>query len=360
MIKVMTSEIGPDLFGIFCSPKSQIPNLQNMQKRFYFRPSRLRCFNQNIEVCIHLYICVLKILFGIHTIAVFFIDRDHFQLGSMSHFLNVRAAEYQDLPDYPTEAPDPTVRNVELPPSSTTAEALNFDLGAELITKTKKKGKKDRSFYSDSGESDKSGSESESGSGSGSGSESESGSGTEDSESDSEDSGSGSEEEETGSESSDDEDAKSKTKKKQIDKATSNGINDKTSKKKPRKVVRYSRKDDVSNSEEEEEDESSNDNSHSGSESDSESEDDRKPNNKVDANANHTQSSKVDGGEKKEDDASTSSAAEIGPTGDSENLLKELDDLGNGNGNGIMKSDEVKPSIQLEDSLIQQPTNDKV
>lgn len=286
---------------------------------------------------------------------LFFVDRDHFQLGSMSHFLNIRAAEYQDLPEYPTEAPDSTVRNVELPPSSTTAEALNFDLGTELITKPKKKGKKDSSFYSESGESDKSGSGSESGSGSGS----ESGSGTEDSESDSEDSGSGSDEEESGSESSDDQGATSKTKKKQIDKATSNGINDKISKKKPRKVVRYTRKDAVSNSEEDEEDESSNDNSHSGSESDSESEDDRKPNNKVDANANHTQSSKIKAEEKKEDAASTSTAAEVGPDGDSEKLLKELDDLGNGN--GIVKVDEVLiPNVQLGDPSIQQSLNDKV
>jgi len=44
-----------------------------------------------------------------------FIDRDEFQLGSLSHFLNVRAVGYMDLPSFPAVAPDPNVRNVEPP-----------------------------------------------------------------------------------------------------------------------------------------------------------------------------------------------------------------------------------------------------
>jgi AP-3 complex subunit beta len=44
-----------------------------------------------------------------------FKDREVFQLGSLSHFLNSRATGYQDLPNYPEEAPDASVRNVEPP-----------------------------------------------------------------------------------------------------------------------------------------------------------------------------------------------------------------------------------------------------
>lgn len=42
------------------------------------------------------------------------VDRDHFQLGSLSHLLNAKAVGYQELPDWPDEAPDPSVRNVEV------------------------------------------------------------------------------------------------------------------------------------------------------------------------------------------------------------------------------------------------------
>ncbi|XP_069758881.1 AP-3 complex subunit beta-2 isoform X3 [Narcine bancroftii] len=44
-----------------------------------------------------------------------FKDRDHFQLGSLSHLLNSKASGYQELPDWPEAAPDPSVRNVEVP-----------------------------------------------------------------------------------------------------------------------------------------------------------------------------------------------------------------------------------------------------
>eukprot|EP00095_Tigriopus_kingsejongensis_P009742 maker-scaffold1553_size35894-snap-gene-0.10 protein:Tk09742 transcript:maker-scaffold1553_size35894-snap-gene-0.10-mRNA-1 annotation:"ap-3 complex subunit beta-2" len=42
-----------------------------------------------------------------------FKDREVYQLGSLSHFLNSRVNGYQDLPPFPTDAPDPSVRNVE-------------------------------------------------------------------------------------------------------------------------------------------------------------------------------------------------------------------------------------------------------
>lgn len=42
--------------------------------------------------------------------------RDTYQLGSLSHLLNMKATGYQDLPEWPAVAPDPGVRNVELPP----------------------------------------------------------------------------------------------------------------------------------------------------------------------------------------------------------------------------------------------------
>uniref|UniRef100_W5NCX5 AP-3 complex subunit beta n=1 Tax=Lepisosteus oculatus TaxID=7918 RepID=W5NCX5_LEPOC len=44
-----------------------------------------------------------------------FKDRDHFQLGSLSHLLNAKAVGYQELPEWPEAAPDPSVRNVEVP-----------------------------------------------------------------------------------------------------------------------------------------------------------------------------------------------------------------------------------------------------
>lgn len=38
---------------------------------------------------------------------------DHFQLGTLSHMIGVRASGYQELPDWPEVAPDPSVRNIE-------------------------------------------------------------------------------------------------------------------------------------------------------------------------------------------------------------------------------------------------------
>lgn len=42
------------------------------------------------------------------------IDRDHFQLGTLSHTLNNKATGYLELSNWPEVAPDPSVRNVEV------------------------------------------------------------------------------------------------------------------------------------------------------------------------------------------------------------------------------------------------------
>uniref|UniRef100_A0A8C4NEH5 AP-3 complex subunit beta n=1 Tax=Eptatretus burgeri TaxID=7764 RepID=A0A8C4NEH5_EPTBU len=67
-----------------------------------------------------------------------FKDRDQFQLGSLSHLLNMKVPGYQELPDWPEQAPDPSVRNVEVPEWTKPAG------------KEKKKDRKERSFYSES------------------------------------------------------------------------------------------------------------------------------------------------------------------------------------------------------------------
>ena len=43
-----------------------------------------------------------------------FSDRQGFQVGSLSHMINLKASGYQELPPYPEVAPDPSVRNVEV------------------------------------------------------------------------------------------------------------------------------------------------------------------------------------------------------------------------------------------------------
>lgn len=47
-------------------------------------------------------------------------ERQGFQVGSLSHMINLKANGYQELPQYPEVAPDPSVRNVEV--------SLNFSL----------------------------------------------------------------------------------------------------------------------------------------------------------------------------------------------------------------------------------------
>ncbi|XP_026058168.1 AP-3 complex subunit beta-2-like isoform X6 [Carassius auratus] len=134
-----------------------------------------------------------------------FKDRDHFQLGSLSHLLNAKAGGYQELPDWPESAPDPSVRNVEVKDSIP-------DWSKCTSRKDRKEKKAEKPFYSDS--------DGESGPTESADSESDSGSGSE-SASASDESGSGSEsgeETESEEEEEDEEEEKKKKRKKHLDK----------------------------------------------------------------------------------------------------------------------------------------------
>ncbi|XP_038157248.1 AP-3 complex subunit beta-2 isoform X10 [Cyprinodon tularosa] len=185
-----------------------------------------------------------------------FKDRDHFQLGSLSHLLNAKAGGYQELPDWPESAPDPSVRNVEVPEWT------------KCSSREKRKEKKvEKPFYSDSdgesGPTESADSESDSGSGSESGSE-ESRSGSESEESDE---ASMSEEEEE-----EDEEEK-KPKKRELKKPMHESKSEQSSEEEDRKRERKGKqRQSESESESEEQEESESESSQSESESDSESE----------------------------------------------------------------------------------------
>ncbi|XP_041852829.1 AP-3 complex subunit beta-2 isoform X9 [Melanotaenia boesemani] len=188
-----------------------------------------------------------------------FKDRDHFQLGSLSHLLNAKAGGYQELPDWPESAPDPSVRNVEVPEWT------------KCSSREKRKEKKvEKPFYSDSegesGPTESADSESDSSS------RSESGSGSEESRS-----GSESEDSEEGSESDDEEEdeeeKEKKKKKKEFKKPVQESMSEQSSEEEDRKHERRSkqRKSNSESESEEEESESESSQSESG-ESDSETE----------------------------------------------------------------------------------------
>ena len=70
-------------------------------------------------------------------------DIDQYQLGTLSHLINARAHGYQELPEWPEVAPDPSVRNV--------SEPVPVDVG-EIRTRAgvgKKKTTDLKSFYSE-------------------------------------------------------------------------------------------------------------------------------------------------------------------------------------------------------------------
>ena len=75
--------------------------------------------------------------------------RENFQLGSMSHYLNMRVNRYQELSNFPQTAPDAAVRNVG--EEKKVEESKKKD--PEKVTNNKKGGK---SFYSDESSSDSS------------------------------------------------------------------------------------------------------------------------------------------------------------------------------------------------------------
>ncbi|XP_008292749.1 AP-3 complex subunit beta-2 [Stegastes partitus] len=182
-----------------------------------------------------------------------FKDRDHFQLGSLSHLLNAKAGGYQELPDWPEAAPDPSVRNVEVPEWT------------KCSSREKRKEKKvEKPFYSDS--------EGESGPTESADSESDSASGSE-SRSGSEVSGSGSESEESeeGSESEEEEEEEEekdkKKKKKELKKPVHESESEQSSEEEDRKIARKSKqRTSESESESDEDEESESESSQSESE----------------------------------------------------------------------------------------------
>ncbi|XP_016102383.1 AP-3 complex subunit beta-2-like [Sinocyclocheilus grahami] len=197
-----------------------------------------------------------------------FKDRDHFQLGSLSHLLNAKAAGYQELPDWPESAPDPSVRNVEVKDSIP-------DWSKCSSRKDRKEKKVEKPFYSDSegesGPTESADSESDSGSGSASASGSdESGSGSESEES----------REETESEEEEEDEEEERKKRKKLDKtkakkqAEESAESEQSSGAEDRKRGRKAVKNQKSASESESESESSESEDESEEESEEESESD--------------------------------------------------------------------------------------
>lgn len=83
-------------------------------------------------------------------------DTDQYQLGTLSHALSMRVSGYADLPEFPGEAPDPTVRNIELPPETKNDMASLGSFGAGSDGAKKRPGSKSEKFYSDEDDEEKS------------------------------------------------------------------------------------------------------------------------------------------------------------------------------------------------------------
>lgn len=101
--------------------------------------------------------------------------RESYQLGSMSHYLNMRVNGYLPLPDYPTTAPDSNVRNVESPSEQRASIEPVIGAGKKVQSHktSSKKEPKAKSFYSESESDTESSAESSTSSSSSSGSESD-------------------------------------------------------------------------------------------------------------------------------------------------------------------------------------------
>ena len=69
-------------------------------------------------------------------------DLDQFQLGTLSHMINVKANGYQELPDWPEVPPDSSVRDVDVQMSWMGSSGAKSKLA-------KKKAEKEKSFYSE-------------------------------------------------------------------------------------------------------------------------------------------------------------------------------------------------------------------
>uniref|UniRef100_A0A8C6NUL4 AP-3 complex subunit beta n=1 Tax=Nothobranchius furzeri TaxID=105023 RepID=A0A8C6NUL4_NOTFU len=91
-----------------------------------------------------------------------FKDRDHFQLGSLSHLLNAKAGGYQELPDWPEAAPDPSVRNVEVKESVRAVGTVTYrDTGTNSASASDSASDSEQSRSSSESEESDEGSESE-------------------------------------------------------------------------------------------------------------------------------------------------------------------------------------------------------
>jgi len=117
------------------------------------------------------------------TIESKFANRDEYQLGSLSHFINARANDYQDLPGFPEVAPDPSVRTVEVPKPAENPWKKHADKSMEKAS-SKSSGQARGKFY----DSDEQGLESDAKTDSDSSSDSESDSSSSSSDDDSSDS----------------------------------------------------------------------------------------------------------------------------------------------------------------------------
>ena len=114
----------------FCATKGKY----NKNFHLSFVPFTFSCVCTFVFWLIHIFIDIFSIPYFL------LLDRDHYQLGTLSHIINTRATGYQQLPEWPEDAPDPTVRNVEVVMPWTEKTPL-----------TKKgKPKKEKSFYSSS------------------------------------------------------------------------------------------------------------------------------------------------------------------------------------------------------------------
>ncbi|KAJ0012913.1 hypothetical protein NQD34_017247 [Periophthalmus magnuspinnatus] len=242
-----------------------------------------------------------------------FRDRDRFQLGTLSHSLNIKATGYQELSDWPTVAPDTSVRNVEI------IEPVN-----EFVPKAgKSKQLKSDKFYSDEEEEkeERSGSEDSSSSGSGSSSSSE--------ESDDES------EEESGKSSSESENTSSETEQNSSDSESEPKHNKskRTSQKKAKTAAAQSDSDENGNGPADQSSSSSGESS-SDSETDSEDSDTDEVMKPAQINKNNVKDkSKVQGKLKKEvslldlDDFSETTTSAPKPSVFSQSLLSDLEGL---------------------------------
>lgn len=138
-----------------------------------------------------------------------FSERDIYQLGSLSHYIDARANGYCDLPKFPEVAPDPSVRNVDLP---TPWQDIK-------IGKKKKQIIKKKSFYS----------ETESSSSNEAAEESESSQSEEEESEEDKVSGTSEEESETQSESDDDDDESERSSSEEEESESENDFRVKTS-----------------------------------------------------------------------------------------------------------------------------------